>query len=262
VVFGPDGRLASASTDPTVKLWDTHSGQEALILPEFTGPVEQVAFSPDGHRLAAISGCVVTVWDARPLTPELREEQEASALVAFLFTMPLPKADMIEHIRSKATLREGARRKALVLAELYQDNPKGLNKASWRVACQPGRSAAQYRLALRQAETACALVPGHGSYLNTLGVAQYRAGQYQKALATLLQSARLNATKDQDLHPHDLAFLAVTYHQLGQVERAGQLLDRLGEALQNPRWDKDELARAFLREAQELIEGKEIEMAN
>ena len=58
-------RVASASLDRTVKVWDAATGQEVLGL---RGPVERmfsVAFSPDGRRLAAGSyDGIVYVWDA------------------------------------------------------------------------------------------------------------------------------------------------------------------------------------------------------
>src|SRR5206468_3812283 len=66
VCYSPDGRrLASASDDRTVIVWDATTGQEALSLKGHTGRVESVCFSPDGQRLASasIDGTVV-VWDA------------------------------------------------------------------------------------------------------------------------------------------------------------------------------------------------------
>ena len=68
VVFSPDGkRLASASEDQTVKVWDTTSGQELLTLRGHTGGVTSVAFSPDGNRLASAStDGTVKVWDVTP----------------------------------------------------------------------------------------------------------------------------------------------------------------------------------------------------
>ena len=66
VAFSPDGkRLASASLDQTVKVWDATSGQETLTLTGHTDDVTSVAFSPDGKRLASASkDQTVKVWDA------------------------------------------------------------------------------------------------------------------------------------------------------------------------------------------------------
>jgi WD40 repeat protein len=83
VAFSPDGtRIASASDDQTVKVWDAATGQETLTLKEHAGPVNSVAFSPDGTRIASASDDqTVKVWDATPIDAKSVAHEPAQAAV-------------------------------------------------------------------------------------------------------------------------------------------------------------------------------------
>ena len=66
VAFSPDGhRIASASADQTVRLWNADTGQPLKTLTGHTSPVNSVAFSPDGHRIASASDDqTIRLWNA------------------------------------------------------------------------------------------------------------------------------------------------------------------------------------------------------
>ncbi len=73
VVFSPDGlRLATASGDATVRIWDLGTGQEILKLSEGMGDsinsMGMIRFISDGRRLiGAARDRRIRVWDATPL---------------------------------------------------------------------------------------------------------------------------------------------------------------------------------------------------
>lgn len=63
LAFSPDGtRLAVGSTDETVRLFDTKSGEQVLVLRGHQGTVGRVVFSEDGSMLASQADDGVRVW--------------------------------------------------------------------------------------------------------------------------------------------------------------------------------------------------------
>ncbi len=258
VAFSPDGeRLASASNDRTVRLWDARTGQETLTFKGHTDAVISVAFSPDGQRLASSTwDHMVNVWETRPLAAEDALKREAVLLVRDLFESLDTHADVVEQLRRNRFLDEPLRKEALAIAENSRQSWSAqLNAASWLVVREPRATTEAYERALRQAREACRLTPDNGRYLHTLGLALYRAGQYQEALTTLTQSNKLNSVSFETSFPPNLAFLAMTHHRLGHKEQAQAALTGLREAMKTPQWARNERLQAFLLEAEELMSG-------
>jgi WD40 repeat protein/serine/threonine protein kinase len=252
VAFSPDGKRLASASNTTVKVWDTASGEETLTL---KGParVLSVAFSPDGKRLVSASqNRTVKLWDARPWSPELRIEQEARNLINSLRERLGLRADVIDRIKQDTSLRAEVRQQALDMTRGWTDDPVWLIYKSWRVASRPDSAPGSYAQAFRQAEAACRLEPVNGWYLTTLGVAQYRLGRYQDALASLTRSDRIN----NPIYGRRLAlaFLAMAHHKLGQKERAQSLLTQLRQLMKQPNWTHSSEAKGILEEAEALIQ--------
>jgi WD40 repeat protein/predicted Ser/Thr protein kinase len=253
VAFSPDGtRLASASDDETVKLWDVATGESLLTLQGHSGSVNAVVFSPDGTRLASASeDGTIRVWDTRPLTREVAIEREAVALLDFLFSRPLSKGDVIAYLGNATSISPQTREKAMTLAKHYREaTPDTFHRASWAISRLPYLNGVLYRLALRQAESACRLASDQGKHLTVLGMAQYRLGQYQKALATLTRADQINKGS-----PIDLVFTAMTQRQLGEKESLRSTVTRLRVAMKRPEWARNNAVHAFIREAEATIPG-------
>jgi WD40 repeat protein len=257
VTFSPDGRrLASAGYDQPVRVWDAATGKELLTLKGHTRGVTGVSFSPDGLRLASSDEYQpVRVWEALDVPDEVWRQRQLVTQVVSLFEELLLREEVLAALNRDPILGEDDRKFALEVANSYEENSRALNDAAWHIVRARDVDKDAYARALRYAEDAVRLFPKNGYYLNTLGVAQYRVGRYANALATLTKSEKLNATEEGS-HPADFAFLAMAQHQLGKKDGAKATLGRLREIMKHPRWTQNAEFKSFLREAEELIEGK------
>jgi WD40 repeat protein len=75
VAFDADGgRVASASKDNLVKVWDARTGRDVAACKGHEGAVLRLAFSPDGKTLAAGGHGRVLLWDlTRPPGSRMKE---------------------------------------------------------------------------------------------------------------------------------------------------------------------------------------------
>jgi tetratricopeptide (TPR) repeat protein len=137
-------------------------------------------------------------------------------------------------------------------AELPQPNAQELNSAAWSLATGPAHLRDPER-AVSLARKAVARAPGTAIYLNTLGVALYRAGRYAEAITTLERSL---AVGKNEADAFDLFFLAMARHQLGQIVRARADFEsavrwRLDHSKLPPQWATE--LNAFQAEAETIL---------
>jgi WD40 repeat protein len=86
IAWSPDGsRLASASWDGSVRVWQTESGEKLLLLAAHGGMVHDVAYGGDRFLATACEDGVVRVWNARTgdLYAALRGHTGAVRAVSF-----------------------------------------------------------------------------------------------------------------------------------------------------------------------------------
>ncbi len=256
VTFSPDGRrLATGSDDDTVRVWDTYTGQELLVF-NHGRKVAHVAFSSDGKTLFSAS-CEGRIrrWETERPSVHEQGHRFLTWYVRSLWHETMLRDQVIFSLQNDRSLNDEDRTFALDQAVCLCDfEPYELNNESWRAVRHPRRGLHGFELALRQAQAACEQKPNDGTYLNTLGIAQYRCGLYKEALETLTKSDQFNAKENGSI-PADLAFLAMAHHHLGNKDEGKKLLERLREAMKKGEPSED--ARAFLKEAEELIEGQQ-----
>ena len=254
--YSPDGkRIATASADQTIKVWDAEDGRVLLTLRGHTHVVNCVTFSHDGHLLA--SGGIDTtarVWDATPFPADVLHEQEARRIVFpfYLWNYQL-KDELIERLRVDSTRGAPVRAAALALLEPLDDDPEVLEWVSWKVVRAPDARPDDYLRALRRAEAAVRLAPENGIYSKTLGVALYRVGRYKEAREVLGRAKALGTAQLGGPTPTEVAFLAMAHHRLGDTAAARAGLVDLQSRMRAPEASKDPESQAVLHEAEALI---------
>jgi WD40 repeat protein/Flp pilus assembly protein TadD len=139
----------------------------------------------------------------------------------------------------------------LKVVALRPDWPEFHNDGAWLLATHPDPRRRDPGRAVALARRAVELDPDDGDYWNTLGVAQYRAGDWNGAIAALEKSVAL-----QDRTSHDAFFLAMARWQRGERDEARLLYDRAVEWMKTFKPNDKDLRR-FRAEAAVLLQIEE-----
>jgi WD40 repeat protein len=180
-------------------------------------------------------------------------ERRALAVVERLFEAGSTKEEVLAQLAKEPGLAEAERRLALEIAGRRIQSPQWLNTMAWGIVTRRDASAPEYKWALRQAGAAARLAPAEMAVLNTLGVAQYRAGNYQGARHSLAKCLEADLAGAGQYGPINLAFMALVEHRLDNHEAALLWLDRLAERMLQDNHAADAELQGFYREALERI---------
>jgi len=122
------------------------------------------------------------------------------------------------------------------------------NGLAWLLATHPDPKVRDPGRAVKSAKKAVELAPKDGSCWGTLGAAQYRAGDWNRARAALEKAMELRMGGDS----FDWFFLAMSYEKLGAKEKARQWYGKAADWMDKNNPQDDELRR-FRNEAAELL---------
>lgn len=137
-----------------------------------------------------------------------------------------------------------------------------LNNSAWSAARVPppaifsSEQAMDYDHAQATALCALSLASQNSSFMNTWGVALYRTGDFDRAVAILERSDELNSSATGESHPADLAFLCMAHHRRGETEKASALFEELDERMKLPAFQADAESLGFFEEAKTLLRAR------
>lgn len=249
LAFSPDRNLM-ACVDPewVVHLMDPGSGRTfAKLETPDAGRIANASFGLDGRILIINGSPQISIWNLDVIRSELSrmgldwdlpvysEGEDAQPIDRLkrwevkvdLGTVGMDMQKYREMQQQVARyLQEGNTRQAIAamraIVRTFPNIANDHNNLAWFLATGPAnlRDAAE---SLAQVEEALRLDPDNNLYLNTYGVALYRAGRYSQSIETLQKNLNLS---NGNLAAFDLFFLAMANKRLARVDEARSLLKR------------------------------------
>jgi tetratricopeptide (TPR) repeat protein len=129
------------------------------------------------------------------------------------------------------------------------DDPSRIHALAWLLADCPAVQFRDSDRAVQLAETCVQMVPTSSRYWRTLGVAHYRAGQWQAAVDAFQKTFELGFSRGNQVW----LVLAMSYWQLGEKDQARKWRDRAIKWIDEHHETIDEAFRRYQSEASALI---------
>jgi tetratricopeptide (TPR) repeat protein len=231
-VFSPDGsRLVLVGENSTVHVWDLRALRKALAA---LGLDWDAPAYPDEKSVAAPLALVKC--DLGLLSAELERFRESPATRIDRYNARIkttPNDAFAHHHRAHAFWALGRANEAIADLEItLRLGPDDAhvravladicNHSAWLLSYFPSSSRNATR-AVTLARRAVELAPNHIYYVNTLGIALYRAAQYEEAIAILEQFL---AGPRGGHGGFELFYLAMAEHRCGKRDQARARLDQ------------------------------------
>ncbi|MCX5637545.1 MAG: protein kinase [Planctomycetota bacterium] len=246
LLFSPDGkRIVSGSADSTIKVWDAETGLEVMTLRGHQGPVSSIAFSPDGKRIVSGgSDGTVKVWDVET-GAELTTLRGHESDVTSISFSPDGKRIVSESEDGTINLYDSASppEEKVMAYSIWVYVEAGKLEEAAKLVKELRPSTPQ-----KDSETARLVHNVIGmlawAYYNR-GETKERSGKVAEAIGDYEAAIRLNPNN------------AYVFNSLAWLQEAKVARDRVRSLLKDEWFARDDKAKAFLAEAEKLIEGKE-----
>ncbi|TVQ54265.1 MAG: hypothetical protein EA377_06000 [Phycisphaerales bacterium] len=246
-------RVAVGFRDQSVRLWDTDTRQRVFSSVLQTGRPRAIGFDEEEQALL-VSGTDMLLKRYDTRTPragftQLARSRQIRDLVDPLYQELEFTEDVRAAIESDDAIPEDLRADAIEYAERFGEHIAWFHSDALIATRYPDQEAEEYETAARKARRVALAWPNLYIVQVTRGIAEYRAGNYAAARDVLADAVEMDDFDDVRAYP----FLAKAHYQLGEEQRAREILEIGRRAADSGEYTIGEEFRAFMREAEQLI---------